>query len=454
MAKTKITFLGATETVTGSKYLVDNGKTKILIDCGLFQGYKELRLRNWAPLPFDPKDIDAVILTHAHIDHSGYLPLLVRNGFNGPIYCTSATKSLCEILLPDSGYLQEEEARHANKYGSSKHKPALPLYTMGDAEYALKYFQVVDSAKYHKINADYTFKFTPAGHILGASFITLKSQGKSIVFSGDVGRMHDPVMRPPGKITEADYIVVESTYGNREHETEDVMQIFADIVNKTVKKGGVLLVPAFAVGRTQLLLYYLHQLKKKKKIPDIPIYMDSPMAINASHIFCDYFEEHKLSRSETRAVCASATYINTREGSKQLDEETFPKIIISASGMATGGRVLHHLIRFLDDSRNTILFAGYQSEGTRGDRLVRGETEVRIFGNMVPVKAEIIMLANLSAHADYNGVLHWLSQLKTAPQQVFVTHGSSDATNALREKIEAKFQWKCVIPKYKETFKL
>lgn len=449
----KITFLGATETVTGSKYLIETDKTKILVDCGLFQGFKELRERNWSSLPIDPQELNAIILTHAHIDHSGYIPVLVRKGFSGPIYCSSSTKKLCEILLPDSGYLQEEEARFRNKHKASRHKPALPLYTVGDAEYALKYFRTVSCTTYHDINGgDIRFKLVPAGHILGAAFIKLQIEGKTIVFSGDIGRMRDPIMYTPFNLGETNYLVLESTYGDRLHENVYVEGELEKMINTTVKKGGVVIIPAFAVGRTQLILYYLYQLRKTNRIPNIPIYVDSPMATNASHIFRNCFKEHRLSKEEADAVFSIAEYVNTRDDSKKLDEEIFPKIILSASGMAEGGRVLHHLMRFLPDKRNTVIFTGYQSDGTKGDQLIKGKKQLRLFGQETTVKAKIRVLENLSAHADYNGILTWLETLTTTPETVFITHGNIASTQSLKTKIEKKFKWNCVIPKYRQSF--
>jgi metallo-beta-lactamase family protein len=399
----KLSFLGGTGTVTGSKYLLtlNNGK-KILIDCGLFQGYKELRLRNWAPPPFDPKTIDAVFLTHAHIDHSGYIPLLVKNGFKGNIYCTFGTKDLCSILLPDSGHLQEEEAYIANKYGYSKHQTALPLYTVKDAEAALKQFVPQSYDTVLPLFDDVSTQFISAGHIIGSAYVRIQCHESSILFTGDMGRTHDAVMREPSIVEEIDYLVIESTYGNRLHEKEDPKDRLKDIINQTVHRGGSIIIPSFAVARAQILLHYIAALKKEKSIPGIPVYLDSPMAINATDIMCKHSGDHHLSKSECMDLCNAATYTQSPEESKELDNNAFPKIIISASGMATGGRILFHLKTYAPDHRNTILFAGYQAGGTRGARMVNGEKEIKIHGQMIPVRAQIESLGNLSAHADYD----------------------------------------------------
>jgi len=447
----KLTFLGATGTVTGSKYLVEADKKKILVDCGLFQGFKELRLRNWDRLSVNPQELDAVILTHAHIDHSGYLPLLIKNGFKGVVYCSSATFDLCSILLPDSGHIHEEDAKRANKYGYTKHKPALPLYTREDAEKSLEFFQVVGFDENHKLTDNLMFHFDYAGHILGSAFVTLKHNDKKLVFSGDIGRSNDLVMRPPTILKSADYLVLESTYGNRLHNKTDPTDQICEIVNSAVQRGGTILIPAFAVGRAQQLLYYIYQLKKDHRIPDLPVYLDSPLAINATKIFYKHAGEHRLSKQLCQEVCSGAVYTNTQEQSKSIDVNKGSKIIISASGMATGGRVLHHLKVFAPDPRNAILFTGFQAEGTRGDKMVRGIAEVKIHGEIFPVNAEVDSLNNMSAHADYEEILQWLSNFKTAPKKTFITHGNLEASLSLQKKIEEKFGWKCYVPKFLQT---
>lgn len=450
----QLTFLGATGTVTGSKYLIETDTKKVLIDCGLFQGYKELRLRNWNRLPVSPRSIDAVILTHAHIDHTGYIPLLVKNGFHGNIYCTPGTKALCEILLPDSGFLQEEEANFANRHNISKHKPALPLYTREDALNSLKQFKTIDFEINTLLFDDLSFKFKKAGHIIGSAFVSIKHHATSLLFTGDMGRPHDPIMREPAIIQQTDYLVIESTYGDRLHDTENPEDQLEKIINKTAKRGGSIIIPAFAVGRAQNLLYYIDQLKTAKKIPDMPVFLDSPMAINATQIFCDYPKEHRLSNQLCEKFCRAATYINTSEESKKLSQLTSPAIIISASGMATGGRVLHHLKTFAPNHRNTILFTGYQAGGTRGAKIMAGEKEIKIHGELIPVKAEVAMLSNASAHADYREILEWLSHFTSAPKKVFITHGEQASAMSLKTKIEEKFKWHCEVPVYLQKEKL
>lgn len=445
----KIKFLGATETVTGSKYLISLESNKnILVDCGLFQGHKELRLRNWAKLPISPKMIDAVILTHAHIDHTGYIPLLVKNGFEGKIYCTHGTKDLCEILLPDCGYLQEEEAAYANTKGYSKHAPALPLYTYEDAVKSLDFFSVCEFHKEYTLFDNFTFKFNHAGHIIGASTALLKYNNTSILFSGDLGRPHDPMMLPPEIPSHVDYLVMESTYGNRTHEKENPLDSLEKIILSTIKRGGSIIIPAFAVGRVQLILYFIYQLKAENRIPNIPVFLDSPMATNATELFCRYSKEHRLDLDKCREIFGDITYIHKVTESKELDILPMPKIIVSSSGMATGGRILHHLKAFAPDHRNSIIFTGFQAPGTRGDRIVNGERAVKMLGEMVDINAEVFSLGNTSAHADKNEILEWLKQFKTKPRKVFITHGEITGALSLKETIEKTLGWPCIIPKY------
>ena len=453
----KLTFLGATGTVTGSKYLIEDSNLRVLVDCGLFQGQKELRLRNWEELPVQPASLHAVILTHAHLDHSGYLPLLVKNGFNGHIYCSESTLDLCRILLPDSGYLQEDDANRANRHGYSKHKPALPLYTEQDARACLDYFRPVAFDKPHALGEFLNFSLHRAGHILGASFVRISDGATSILFSGDIGRLNDPVMKAPVPIEQADYLVVESTYGNRLHAGTDPMADLEAIINKTIARGGSLIIPAFAVGRAQSILYYLYKLKAEKRIPPhLPVYLDSPMAISASELLHKHLNDHRLPEELCSKVCDVAEYTRTTTESKALDSNhsSMPRIIISASGMATGGRILHHLKHYIGDARNTILLAGYQAEGTRGDRLARGEKEIKIHGQMWPVAAEIVQLDNMSAHADSGEILTWLKHFTSPPRKTFVTHGSPAAAEGLKSKIEETFGWKVAVPTYRQTEEL
>jgi metallo-beta-lactamase family protein len=446
-----LTFLGAVGTVTGSKYLLETDSKKILIDCGLFQGYKQLRLRNWSPPPVDPQSVDAVVLTHAHIDHSGYLPLFVRRGFRGKVYCTPQTRDLCQILLPDSGYLHERDAEFANQEGFSKHHPALPLYTAKDAKKSLKHLRPVSFEKDFELTGGITLRFLPAGHILGASIVRFAINGQSIVFSGDLGGSNNAIMAAPATVQHADYLVVESTYGDRLHENINPQDRLADIINRTAGRGGTVLIPAFAVGRAQELLFHLHHLKVEKRIPDLPVYLDSPMAINTSDVFCEHVGAHKLSDSDCREVFGDAKYVRSVDESKALDQNGFPKVIVSASGMATGGRVLHHLKHFVTDPRNTILFSGYQAGGTRGAAMVRGAETVKIHGRHIPVKAEVDNLSMLSAHADADEIMAWLGRFQEPPRRTFVTHGEPEASDALRHRIEEELGWACTVPEYKEN---
>ena len=451
----EIRFLGATGTVTGSKYLVSARGRKILVDCGLFQGFKQLRLRNWARLPVEPREIDAVILTHAHIDHSGYLPLLVKSGFPGRIYCSRATRDLCEVLLPDSGHLQEEEARYANRKGYSRHHPALPLYTRIDAEAALQSFKPVDFEQTVDIGGEVAFHLSPSGHILGSSFVSLSTDNRLIVFSGDLGRPGDPIMCDPVPIGHADYLVIESTYGDRLHSREDPARILGDVLNRTFQRGGAVIIPAFAVDRTQTILYYIAGLKAAGTIPlSVPVYLNSPMAVNVTRIFREHAGEHRLTPQGCEAMCSVATIINTVEESESLNRRKGPMVIISASGMATGGRVVHHIRAFAPDPRNTILFAGFQAGGTRGAAMVAGAESVKIHGAYVPIKAEIASLGNLSAHADYAEILDWLSHFRAPPRATFITHGEPAAADALRLRVTERFGWQCHVPDYLEASEL
>lgn len=443
----QLTFLGATATVTGSKFLLQSGSKNVLVDCGLFQGHKELRERNWQAFPFLPASLDALLLTHAHIDHSGYIPRLVGDGFTGPIYSSAATADLCAILLPDSGRIQEDDAAAANRYGYTRHNPALPLYTEADAHAALKSFKAIGFGKPTRVADEFTATLSRSGHILGSSFIQVtEDDGTSILFSGDIGRPNSPVMNPPARLQDADHIVLESTYGNRLHGTDDPAEQIAEVVRRTAARGGTVLIPAFAVGRTQDLMFHLHALKQTKRIPDLPVFLDSPMAINATDLLVKHRNDHRLSPQECAAMCAAVRYARSTEESKAIAALVMPKIIISASGMATGGRVLHHLKHYLGDARNTVLLAGYQAPGTRGDRLARGESSLKIHGKEWPVRVEIAQLDTMSAHADYSEILDWLRNFRSPPRNVFITHGEPAAAEAMRQHIVDTFGWEAVVP--------
>lgn len=444
----KITFLGAAETVTGSKYLVESGTKKVLVDCGLFQGWKQLRLRNWEAPPFDPRSIDAVLLTHAHIDHSGYLPCLWRLGYRGPVYSTAGTKDLCELLLPDAGRLQEEDAEYANKKGYSKHQPALPLFTEEEARRALELFRPVGFGQSVSIGEEFAAMWKPSGHIVGAGSLYLEAEGKMILFSGDLGRRDDLVMKPPAEVEQADYVVVESTYGGRMHPKDDPIGQLGEAIRRTFNKSGIVIIPAFSVGRTQAILYALYELKKRGALRNAPVFLNSPMSVNAMGIYCKHASEHKLSDEECDGMCGVAKYVRTIEESKALNRKHGPMIIISASGMATGGRVLHHIEQFAPDRRNLILFAGYQAGGTRGADMVRGAKMIKMHGRQIPVNAEVAILDGMSAHADQEEIISWLQGMKKPPKSVFVTHGEPEGSSALQIAIKEKLGWNSEIPKH------
>ena len=447
--------LGAASTVTGSKHLLESGGRRILVDCGLFQGVKNLRELNWETLPVEPASIDAVIVTHAHLDHTGYLPRLVRNGFRGPIYATAATRAVAQIILRDSAYLQEKDAAFLNKHKASKHHPALPLYDQQDAERALELFRAQPfGAPFEIPDTGATVTFRRAGHILGASTVEVDWQGRRVVFTGDLGRYDDPIMFDPDPVTAADYLVMESTYGDRVHEKTDALEKLRQVVDETVKRGGTVVVPAFAVGRAQTLLYHLWQLREAGKLPDVPVYLDSPMAIHASELLGAYPDDHRLPPEVYDGMRAMANYSPDSEQSRKISESTEPKIIISASGMATGGRILHHLKAFAPDARNTIMITGYQVPGTRGASIAAGERSVRIFGEWIPINAQVADLAMLSAHADADELIRWARGFTAAPKEVFVVHGEPGPADALRRRLDREFGWRATVPQSGQTFDL
>ena len=450
----RLTFCGAAGTVTGSKYLLEHEGKRVLVDCGLFQGLKQLRLRNWEPFPLHADRVDAVVLTHAHIDHSGYLPALARQGFRGPVYCTEATRDLCGLMLPDSGHLQEEDAFYANRHGFSKHQPALPLYTEQDARKTLKLFRPQAFDQEFEPVPGVHVRFSLAGHILGAASVHVRWESGSLLFSGDLGRNEDILMRPPAAPAAADYVVLESTYGDRLHQQEDPATAFAEVINRTAARGGVIVVPAFAVGRAQSLMYVVATLKQQGRIPDLPVFLNSPMAADTTEIYHKHRAQHRLTPEQCRMMCTSAKVVNSVEESRKLNELRFPAVIISASGMATGGRVVHHLKAMAPDHRNTIVLAGYQAAGTRGAALAGGARQIKIHGEYVPVRAEVVSLGSLSAHADREELLSWIGQLPRPPKQVFLTHGEPVAADSLRLAIEERHRWACSVPEQMQAVEL
>ena len=442
----KLTFLGAAGTVTGSRTLVEVKGTKILVDCGMFQGFKNLRQLNWLAFPFDAKKIAAVVLTHAHVDHCGALPLLRKQGFRGPIYATPSTLELCQLLLVDSAHLQEEEANFSNKHHISRHAPARPLYTVDDARATLRQFKPLMFDQALEVATGITVRLRPAGHILGAASAELTAAGRTVLFSGDLGRPDDRIMRPPVPIDHADFIVVESTYGDRLHDNADTEDALGKIIVRTVARGGTVVMPAFAVGRAQALLLAISRLKSRSVIPDVPVYLNSPMAIDMTEIYNRHRNEHRLTSEECAGMYHVAKMVRTVEESRALDSLRYPSIIVSASGMATGGRVLHHIKTLGPDRRNTIVFAGFPAGGTRGARMVAGERSIRIFGDDVPINAEVVSLPGMSAHADAQQIIDWLKTAKSPVRAVYVNHGEPVPADMLRQKIEHTFGWPTMAP--------
>ena len=450
-AHLRITFWGAAETVTGSRFLVEAAGQRLLVDCGMFQGLKRLREMNWQPFPVDPGSIDAVLLTHAHIDHSGYLPALVRDGFRGPVWCTPGTEALTRILLLDSAHLHEEDARHANQRRSSRHHPALPLYTIADAERVLPHLQPVPFGRPFAPVSGLQGTFSPVGHILGAAAAHLGDGQRSVTFTGDVGRPNDPVMRPPAPPPAADHLVTESTYGNRRHPLTDPADELAEVVTRTVRRGGTLLIPVFAVGRAQTVLHLLSELRLAGRIPDVPTYLNSPMAVDATELFCRFTDEHRLTDEQCQQMCAGVEMVRTAEESKRLTARRGPMIVLAASGMATGGRVLHHLEQLAPESRNTILFTGFQAAGTRGEALVHGARQVKMYGGFVPVHAEVTRLDSLSAHADADELLRWLATMDRAPRGISIVHGEPVAADTLRRRLRDELSWPASVARYGDS---
>ena len=480
----KLTFLGAARTVTGSKYLVESDGAKVLLDAGLFQGLKELRERNWQDLPIDPAAINAVVLTHAHLDHCGYLPRLVANGFRGRVFCTAGTQDLCRIVLPDAGRLQEEDAEYANRHGFSKHKPALPLYRETDAFRALSQLQPCGYDRTFPVAQGIEIEFINAGHLLGSSYVRMQVDGRTILFGGDLGRFGRPVLPDPTMIAEADYLFVESTYGDRVHEQDDDGSRLAEVVTETAQRGGKLIVPAFAIGRVEELIYWIKRLEGAGRIPVLPVFVDSPMASAALARYTErvreldpelqpeirddkaphdeaaheVLPERRIRARQERELCVFCTerfrVIASADESRNLTASPTPAIVISSSGMAEGGRVLHHLKAALPDPRNTVLFVGYQAAGTRGRRLIDGEKSVKIHGGSVPVAARIERIDSMSAHADSREILRWLRGFGRPPSQTFIVHGEWPAMEALSGSIERELGWKYYAPEHHETVEL
>ncbi len=453
--KNYISFLGAAGSVSGSRHLLNINGNQYLVDCGLFQGGRKQKQQNWNPFPSPPEKIDAIFITHAHIDHTGYLPRLVREGFNNPIYASEATCSLLEILLPDSAYLQEQDAVYINRKGYSSHKPALPLYTKEDADRALSLLHPIPFRTPLDLN-DLKVTWWPAGHILGSSWLEIEipsSEGrKTMIFSGDLGRYGQAVMADPYPAWQADLLVIESTYGGRLHDETSIEDVLEKVISRVTKEKGVLLIPAFAVGRTQQVLYHIRRLQKQRRISDLPVYIDSPMAVDASHIYCQFGDDHNLDinllmdEQECPLRCEDTHFVSSVGESKRLNQRSGPAVIISASGMCTGGRILHHLKWRLPDERNTVLFVGYQSESSRGRLLLGGVDQIKIHGQNYPVRARIVQVDALSGHGDENEILRWLETFQHPPIRTFIVHGEIDSAKALQQAIQKKFSWKTTIP--------
>lgn len=447
-----VTLLGATGTVTGSRTRVDVGDCRFLIDCGMFQGFKQLRLRNWDLGAEATQGIEAVVLTHAHLDHSGLLPRFVRNGFRGPIYCSPATADLLSIVLLDAAHLQEEDARRANRRGYTRHRPARPLFTQADAEAALAL------VRERPFNVPFSIgsavvTLVPAGHMLGAAGVRVEAGGHVAFFSGDVGRQEDVLMRPPAAFQGADLLVVESTYGNRLHGSEDPLEELGRVANEVCGRGGILMIPAFAIGRSQAVMHLLATLRADGRLPDVPVFLNSPMAINSSDVFCDHLDAHRLSAAQCHAMCDVATYTRTAEASKKLNADRASKILIAGSGMVTGGRILHHLKAFAPDRRNGVLLVGFQAGGTRGAAIAAGARSVRIHGQDIPIEAQRYRMDGLSGHADWREMVKWLSSA-TQPSRVLINHGEPTAADAMRSHIREELGWEAEIAESERTYKL
>jgi metallo-beta-lactamase family protein len=456
----RITFLGAAGTVTGSKYLIEANGKRLLVDCGLFQGGRELTQRNWQRLPEDPSRIDIAVLTHAHLDHTGYLPRVVSDGYRGPIFANAATQELCALLLPDSAHLMEEDAEHAARHGYNSH--TLPLYTQEQVVATLKQFASMPRLGECRLSPEFLIRSHDAGHIIGSSslelVVTEAGKNTTILFSGDVGRYDQPLLKDPEKPPAADFVLCESTYGDRDHPTQPPPDAaLAEVINRVTHRGGVIVVPAFAVDRTQLLLYDIRRLERSKRIPALPIYVDSPMAIDVTDIYRRHGEDLKIGTQELQSEAFSSPAVHVMrspEQSKQINDVHTPAIIISASGMATGGRVLHHLAQRLPDARNCVLLAGFQAEGTGGRALEEGAKSIQIHGRDVPVRAEVVNLRQFSAHAGRSELMRWLKGIPAAPKQLFLVHGEPAAAKALEAAVQSELHWAVTLPNYLQSFDL
>ncbi len=450
----KLTFLGGAGTVTGSKILLEINYKKILIDCGLFQGLKEFRIKNWDKLPINLKELDLVLLTHAHLDHSGYLPVLVKDGYNGDIYCTKATKDLTEIILLDSGKIQEEDARRGNKYEYTKHKPAKPLYDIEDAKAAISKLKTFNFNKWYTIDDEIQFKFLNSGHILGSAFILIKVKEKIIAFSGDIGRKYPILLHQYEYIDKADYLVLESTYGNRIHTEISIIDELYKHIMHTYSKNGVLIIPTFSVERAQEIIYLLSILKRKKKLPKIPIYLDSPMGVNATEVYFKHTDIHNLNKEDIISMLNTVQLISDVEASKAVVNDDATKIVLAGSGMLTGGRVLHYLDKYIDDKKNSILIVGFQAEGTRGRSLLSGDSEIKFFGKYHKIGAEIFKINAFSGHADQSELIDWLKHFKNKPVLTFINHGEPHQSQALKVKIKTLLKWNCSVAKINNEYYL
>lgn len=453
-SKVNIQFLGGAGTVTGSKTLLECNGKRILIDCGLFQGLKQLRELNWKELDLDPKSIDAIVLTHGHLDHCGYIPAMVKNGFNGKIHCTYPTMELTEIILKDSAKIQEEDAERANRHAYSKRKNCQPLYTIEDAEKSIDFIEPHNYEEWVIINSEFKFQLLNAGHILGSAMVEVKVNDETFLFTGDIGRKDPMLLYPPKKVKAVDYLIIESTYGDRVHKNNDPKEALLEVIKETYNRGGILMVPSFAVERTQEMIYLIHLLKEEESIPNIPVYLDSPMGVKSTLVFDKYPKYQDLSKFITDNMYNEVKFISSYEESKVVVADKKPKIILAGSGMLEGGRMLHYIANHGKSTNNTILFVGFQAVGTRGRDLVQGTKQIKFFGEYYDVNSEIKSISSMSAHADRNEMLAWMKNIKSPPKRVFLNHGEPHQTNAFRVLIETELNWNVHVPALDEKVEL